>query len=100
MKTEDVLSSRQLDSNNMLKNYTEIQRMRQQKKLILLIISIIISLVISPLTSTVAFAGAGRTGAQILNLGGGTRAASLGDAFSAIAGDVTSTYWNPSGMRG
>ena len=100
MKTEDVLSSRQLDSNNMLKNYTEIQRMRQQKKLILLIISLIISLVISPLTSTVAFAGAGRTGAQILNLGGGTRAASLGDAFSAIEGDVTSTFWNPSGLSG
>ena len=45
-------------------------------------------------------AGAGRTGAQILNLGGGTRAASLGDAFSAVNGDVTAPLWNPSGLSG
>jgi len=50
--------------------------------------------------NTEIFAGAGRTGAQILNLGGGTRAASLGDAFSAIEGDVISTFWNPSGLSG
>merc|ERR1711964_952681 len=42
----------------------------------------------------------GRTGAQILNLGGGTRAASLGDAFSAVNGDVTAPLWNPSGLSG
>ena len=34
------------------------------------------------------FAGPGRTGAQILNLGGGARARALGDAFSAMSGDV------------
>jgi ABC-type hemin transport system substrate-binding protein len=96
MKTEDVfvLSGRQSDSSNMLENYTEIQRMKQQKKLFLLVISLVISL----LANTIAIAGAGRTGAQILNLGGGTRAASLGDAFSAIGGDVTSIFWNPSGL--
>lgn len=44
-----------------------------------------------------AFAGVGRTGAQILSLGGGTRAAALGGAFSAVSGDVTSLFWNPSG---
>ena len=43
-------------------------------------------------------AGPGRTGAQILNLGGGTRAAALGDAFSATTGDVTTALWNPSGL--
>ena len=43
-------------------------------------------------------AGVGRTGAQILNLGGGTRAAALGDAFSAVGGDVTTAFWNPSGL--
>jgi hypothetical protein len=78
----------------MLENYTEIQRMKQQKKLFLLVISLVISL----LANTIAIAGAGRTGAQILNLGGGTRAASLGDAFSSIGGDVTSIFWNPSGL--
>lgn len=44
------------------------------------------------------FAGAGRTGAQILSLGGGTRAEALGEAFSAVSGDVTSLFWNPGGM--
>ena len=70
--------------------------MRQQKKLI----PLMISLIISSFMTTDIFAGAGRTGAQILNLGGGTRAASLGDAFSAIEGDVISTFWNPSGLSG
>jgi hypothetical protein len=50
---------------------------------------------ITPLT---ALAGPGRTGAQILDLGGGTRAAALGDAFSAMNNDVTSAFWNPSGL--
>ena len=44
------------------------------------------------------FAGPGRTGAQILNLGGGARARALGDAFSAMSGDVTTSLWNPSGL--
>lgn len=44
------------------------------------------------------FAGPGRTGAQILNLGGGARARALGDAFSAMSGDVTASLWNPSGI--
>ena len=44
------------------------------------------------------YAGPGRTGAQILNLGGGARARALGDAFSAMSGDVTTSLWNPSGL--
>lgn len=46
----------------------------------------------------VSLAGPGRTGAQILNLGGGARARALGDAFSAMSGDVTTSLWNPSGL--
>lgn len=48
--------------------------------------------------SNTVSAGPGRTGAQILNLGGGARARALGDAFSAMSGDVTTTLWNPSGL--
>lgn len=48
--------------------------------------------------SHTVFAGPGRTGAQILNLGGGARARALGDAFSAMSGDVTASLWNPSGL--
>lgn len=44
------------------------------------------------------FAGPGTTAAKILDLGGGTRAAALGDAFSAINNDVTAALWNPSGL--
>jgi hypothetical protein len=47
---------------------------------------------------SLVFAGPGRTGAQILTLGGGTRAAALGDAFSAVEGDITAAFWNPSGL--
>ncbi len=50
------------------------------------------------LISNTVFAGPGRTGAQILNLGGGARARALGDAFSAVSGDVTTSLWNPSGL--
>ena len=45
-----------------------------------------------------ASAGPGTTAAPILKLGGGTRAAALGDAFSAINNDVTAALWNPSGL--
>lgn len=57
----------------------------------------IILWVVFIIPSTV-FAGPGRTGAQILNLGGGARARALGDAFSAMSGDVTTSLWNPSGL--
>ena len=54
-------------------------------------------LVVFIIPSTV-LAGPGRTGAQILSLGGGARARALGDAFSAMSGDVTASLWNPSGL--
>ena len=62
------------------------------RKTFILLLSIAIFL---PVT---ALAGPGRTGAQILNLGGGARARALGDAFSAMSGDVTTSLWNPSGL--
>lgn len=48
--------------------------------------------------STSSYAGTGRTAAQILDLGGGTRAAGMGDTFTAISGDVAAAFWNPSGL--
>lgn len=62
------------------------------RKIFTLLLSVAIFL---PVT---ALAGPGRTGAQILNLGGGARARALGDAFSAMSGDVTTSLWNPSGL--
>ena len=58
----------------------------------------ILQLVIAIFLPVTALAGPGRTGAQILNLGGGARARALGDAFSAMSGDVTTSLWNPSGL--
>ena len=57
---------------------------------LLLFMTIVIPLPVS--------AGPGTTAAPILKLGGGTRAAALGDAFSAINNDVTAALWNPSGL--
>ena len=57
---------------------------------LLLFMTIVIALPVS--------AGPGTTAAPILKLGGGTRAAALGDAFSAINNDVTAALWNPSGL--
>jgi len=39
----------------------------------------------------------GSTSAQILKLNVGPRAIGMGGAFTAIADDITSLYWNPSG---
>ena len=60
--------------------------------------TLILLLSLTVLLPVTADAGPGRTGAQILNLGGGARARALGDAFSAMSGDVTTTLWNPSGL--
>ena len=62
------------------------------RKTFILFLLLVISFPVSVL------AGPGRTGAQILNLGGGARARALGDAFYAVSGDVTTSLWNPSGL--
>ncbi|HGJ64351.1 TPA: PorV/PorQ family protein [bacterium] len=45
-----------------------------------------------------AHAGTARTSAEFLSIDGGTRAAGMADAFSAVSGDVISAFWNPSGL--
>ncbi len=41
---------------------------------------------------------AGISTAQFLKIGVGSRASSLGDAFVAVANDVSALYWNPAGL--
>jgi hypothetical protein len=60
--------------------------------------SILCILLIFMVYSTGSYAGTGRTAAQFLALGGGTRAAGMGDTFAAVSGDVISAFWNPSGL--
>jgi len=42
--------------------------------------------------------GPGTTTASFLKIGVGARAASMGEAFTALADDGTSLYWNPAGL--
>ena len=37
-------------------------------------------------------------GASFLKFGMGARAAGMGEAFTAISGDISSVYWNPAGL--
>ena len=57
-----------------------------------------ITLLVFIVCSTASYAGTGRTAAQFLALGGGTRAAGMADAFTAVSGDVNAVFWNPSGL--
>jgi len=40
----------------------------------------------------------GTTGFVFLRLGNGARASGMGEAFTAVADDATSIYWNPAGL--
>lgn len=42
--------------------------------------------------------GPGTTTASFLKIGIGARAAAMGEAFTAVASDGTSLYWNPAGL--
>jgi len=55
------------------------------------------TLLIFLICSTAAYAGSGRTGAQILDMSGGTRASGMGDTFVAVSGAYGRTVACPSG---
>jgi hypothetical protein len=44
------------------------------------------------------FEKVGTVGAQFLKIGVGARGVAMGEAFVAVTGDATSTYWNPAGI--
>ncbi len=69
-------------------------------KKILLIISLIIFVgeTKAQLFPTLGGQRAGISTAQFLKIGVGGRSASLGEAFIAIANDVSALYWNPAGL--
>ncbi|RMH88642.1 MAG: hypothetical protein D6681_14685, partial [Calditrichaeota bacterium] len=53
------------------------------------------------LLMSIAFAGSeneGKTGLAFLKIGVGARAAGMGEAYTAVAGDAFATYWNPAGL--
>lgn len=63
--------------------------------MLILVITTIIVFVNIPSHATT---NVGTAGAQFLKIGPGARVDSLGGAFSAIANDVTTIYWNPAGL--
>jgi len=50
------------------------------------------------LVGTVYAGGPGTTAANFLKIGVGARATAMGGAFTALADDSTSLYWNPAGL--
>lgn len=51
------------------------------------------------MVGTISYAaGPGTTAANFLKIGVGARAVAMGEAFTAVADDVTALYWNPAGL--
>ena len=61
-------------------------------------ILIIMSVLYSQKTSINFESKVGTTAANFLKVGVGTRAIAMGAAYSAIADDATSVFWNPAGI--
>ena len=56
---------------------------------------------LAALTALPANAGnskVGTSGAQFLRIGAGARPTAMGDAYTAIGGDINSSYYNPAGL--
>jgi hypothetical protein len=49
-------------------------------------------------TSGWAKSSPGTAGAPFLKIGVGAKAVAMGEAFSALANDITAVYWNPAGL--
>ncbi len=55
--------------------------------------------ILIPASDLICYAnGPGTTTASFLKIGVGARAVAMGEAFTAVASDETSLYWNPAGL--
>lgn len=66
-------------------------------KKILVNVAIVGILILIPSFSSYG-SGPGTTAANFLKIGVGARAAAMGEAYTALASDGTSLYWNPGGL--
>ena len=57
-----------------------------------------VALIIVLMLPALVAAEDGSAGLAFLKLGVGARPIALGDAYTAVGGDVSSIYWNPAGM--
>jgi len=59
---------------------------------------IFVTIFVFVICSANVYAGTARTAAPFLSSDGGTRAAGMPDAFTAVSGDIISAFWNPGGL--
>jgi hypothetical protein len=64
----------------------------------LLVAFVVILLLAAACWSAETFEKVGTVGSQFLKIGAGARGVAMGEAFVAIDGDATCTYWNPAGI--
>ncbi|MFH1379053.1 MAG: PorV/PorQ family protein [bacterium] len=64
---------------------------------LLLLIPVCIACIICG-TASLTASGPGSTAFNFLKIGPGPRAIGMGGAYTAVADDVTATYWNPAGL--
>jgi hypothetical protein len=67
------------------------------KGTLLLAVALVLALAVSCWSAEI-FEKVGTVGAQFLKIGVGARGVAMGEAFVAMEGDPTSTYWNPAGV--
>ena len=67
------------------------------KKILIIFLIFPVGSLFAQLFPTLGGQRAGISAVQFLKIGVGGRAASLGDAFVAVANDASSLYWNPAG---
>lgn len=68
------------------------------KKLIIIVFALMLSLSVSYSQVFKSTTKVATTAAQFLKIGAGARPIAMGGAYSAMIGDINSTYWNPAGI--
>ena len=56
------------------------------------------TIILAQLDNTESITKTGTTAAQFLKIGVDARASAMGNAFTAMRGDISSIYWNPAGL--
>jgi len=62
------------------------------------VLTLVLVLAAGPAGATEIFEKVGTIGGQFLKIGIGARASAMGDAYTAIADDASTVYWNPAGL--
>jgi hypothetical protein len=81
-----------------LNNEKEKNKMKSTIKIQLLCLLFLVSFGWSQLDNVQTITKTGTTAAQFLKIGADPRGSSMGNAFTAMPGDVSSMFWNPAGL--